>query len=143
MSASILSKEDTLIHETTSLVKNGKPEQAAHEINQADLKKAWKGQLSLKLLSYLLSQSQFDQAIQFVTAMKDPVLREDMLNTIGAEAAIQGNISAVKTVLDGSSYTPTERISGYLGLICGIQASKNKSPDESAPQKQQKQQKNL
>jgi len=120
----VLSKEDRLIFETTSLVKNGKPEQAAHEINQADLKKAWKGQLSLKLLSYLLNQSEFDQAIQFVTAMKDPVLREDMLNTIGAEAAIQGKISAVKKVLDRSSYTPTERISGYLGLICGIQAYK-------------------
>tara|TARA_R110002111_G_scaffold262289_1_gene337774 strand:- start:51839 stop:54340 length:2502 start_codon:yes stop_codon:yes gene_type:complete len=133
-----LSKEDKLIHLTTSLVKNGKPEQAAHEINQSALKKSWKAQLSLKLLSSMMNQSQFDQAIQFVTAIKDPVLREDMLNSIGADAAIQGKIALIKKILDGSLYTPTERISGYLGLICGIQASKNEQPGTTAPQEQSK-----
>jgi len=134
-----LSKEDKLIHQTTSLIKNGKPEQAAHDINQSDLKKSWKGQLSLKLLSTLMNESQFDQAIQFVTAIKDPVLREDMLNTIGADAALQGKIAPIKKILDGNLYTPTERISGYLGLICGIQASKNEQPaGRTAPQEQSK-----
>ena len=136
--APALSKEDTLIHQTTSLVKNGKPEQAAHEINQSDLKKSWKGQLSLKLLSYLMKQSKYNQAIQFITAIKDPVLREDMLNTIGTDAAIHGTISQVKKALDSNLYTPTERISGFLGLISGIEASKNKQTGASTPQEQSK-----
>lgn len=130
-----LSKEDSVIQQATLLVKNGKPEQAAHQINQSDLKKAWKGQLSLKLLSSLLNQSQMDQAIQFTTAIKDPVLREDMLNTIGAVAGIQGNLAPVKKLLEGN-YTPTERISGYLGLICGIQAAKNDASASTTPSKE-------
>lgn len=119
-----LQKEDLLAQQTFFLVKNGKPEQAAHEINQSDLKKAWKGQLSLKLLSVLINESKFEQAIQFVTAIKDQVLREDMLNSIGAIAAIQNKVSEVTTVLESNVYTPTERISGYLGLVSGLQIAK-------------------
>ncbi|WP_339732586.1 hypothetical protein [uncultured Gimesia sp.] len=132
-----LSKEDTLIKQTTSLVMNGKPEQAAYEINQSDLKKAWKGQLSLQLLSSLMNQSKLKEAIQFTTAIKDPVLREDMLNTIGAVAAIQGNIAPVKQLLDSNRYTPTESISGYLGLISGIQATKKNDDASTSPSKEQ------
>ncbi|WP_298860451.1 hypothetical protein [uncultured Gimesia sp.] len=133
-----LSQEDTLIHQATSLIKNGKPEQAAHEINQSEIKKPWKGQLSLKLLSYLLSQSEYNQAIQFITAIKDPVLREDMLNTIGAVSALHGTISPIKKVLDSNVYTPTERISGLLGLISGIESSENQQTGISTPQDQSK-----
>ena len=134
-SAPKLSKEDELMRQTASLIKNGKPEQAAHLINQSDLKKPWKGQLSLKLLSQLLNQSQFSQAVQFVTATKDPVLREDMLNTIGAVAVEQKQIPAVSKMLQGSNYTPTERISGYLGLITGIEAARSSQP-ETPPAKE-------
>ena len=134
-----LSKEDELIRQTSSLIKNGKPEQAAHLINQSDLKKPWKGQLSLKLLSQLLNQSQFSQAVQFVTATKDPVLREDMLNTIGAVAVEQKQIPAVSKLLQGSNYTPTERISGYLGLVTGIETARSTQtetpPTEEAEKK--------
>jgi hypothetical protein len=133
-----LSKEDTLIYQATALLKNGKPEQAAHEINQSELKKPWKGQFSLKLLSLLLDQSQYNQAIQFITAIKDPVLREDMLNTIGASAAIHGTISPIKKVLDSNLYTPTERISGFEGLISGIESLKNQKTGTSIPQEQSK-----
>ncbi|WP_145215727.1 hypothetical protein [Gimesia alba] len=133
-----LSKQDALIQQTTSLVMNGKPEQAAHEINQSDLKKAWKGQLSLQLLSTLLNQSKLEQAIQFTTAIKDPVLREDMLNTIGAVSAIQGKIAPVdKLLLESNNYTPTERISGYLGLVSGIQATKKDEIPSTPPSKEQ------
>ena len=128
-----LSKEDELIRQTSALIKNGKPEQAAHLINQADLKKPWKGQLSLKLLSSLINASQFNQAVQFVTAIKDPVLREDMLNTVGAVAAEKGQIATVAKLLDGSGYTPTERISGYLGLISGIQSAKAQKASSPLP----------
>ncbi|MCA9003732.1 MAG: hypothetical protein KDA70_00555 [Planctomycetaceae bacterium] len=123
-----LKKEDLLVQQTLSLIRNGKPEQAAHQINQdEDLKKAWKGQLSLKLLSVLINQSKFEQAIQFVTAIKDQVLREDMLNTIGAIAAIQNKVPEVSAILESNVYTPTERISGYLGLITGLQIAKASS----------------
>lgn len=133
-----LLKEDLLINQVTSLVKNGRPEQAAHEINQSDLKKAWKGQLSLQLLSILINETQFEQAIQFITALDDPILREDMLNTLSATSAIEGNISAVEKLLEGNLYTPTEKISGYLGLICGIQAQPNGQLETSAPKAQPK-----
>ncbi|WP_145309173.1 hypothetical protein [Gimesia fumaroli] len=132
-----LSKEDSLIQQTTLLVKNGKPEQAAYEINQSDLKKAWKGRLSLKLLSTLLNQSKLDQAIQFTTAIKDPVLREDMLTTIGAVSALQGEIATVNKLLKSAPYTPTERISGYLGLISGIQAAEKIEQPGTTPSKEQ------
>ena len=123
-----LRKEDLLVQQTLFLVKNNKPEQAAHEINQSDLKKAWKGQLSLKLLSVLINQSKFEQAIQFVTAIKDQVLREDMLNAIGAIAAVQNKVPEVSEILESNVYTPTERISGYLGLVSGLQIAKSKAP---------------
>lgn len=133
-----LTKEDLLIQQATSLIQNGKPEQAAHEINKSDLKKSWKSQLSLKMLSHLVKQSQYDQAIQFITAIKDPVLREDMLTTIGTNAAMQGKISPVYQVLTSNSYTPTERISGFLGLISGIASSKHQQADTSSPKEQSK-----
>ncbi|MFK7777844.1 MAG: hypothetical protein QM501_06935 [Gimesia sp.] len=138
--SSKLTKEDALIHQTTALINNGKPEQAAHEINQSNLKKPWKAQLSLKLLSILLNQSKYDQAIQFITATKDPVLREDMLYTVGAVAALNRTISPIKKLLDSNSYsyTPTERISGFLGLISGIVSSKNKQAVTSTPQEASK-----
>lgn len=123
-----LSKQDDLIRQTVALINNGKPEQAAHLINQSDLKKPWKGQLSLKLLSRLLNKSQFNQAVQFVTTIKDPVLREDMLSTIGAVAVEQKQIGSVDKLLQSSNYSPTEKISGYLGLITGIQAAQNDQP---------------
>lgn len=127
--ASQLSKEDDLIRQTVSLIKNGKPEQAAHLINQSGIKKPWKGQLSLKLLSMLLNQSKFDQAVKFVTATRDPVLREDMLNTIGAVAVEQNQIATIQKLLQqGNIYTPTERICGYLGLISGIQTAPSEEP---------------
>lgn len=122
-----LKKEDLLAQQTLFLVKNNKPEQAAHEINQSDLKKAWKGQLSLKLLSVLINQSKFEQAIQFVTAIKDQVLREDMLNAIGAIAAVQNKVAEVSAILESNVYTPTERISGYLGLVSGLQIAKSRA----------------
>ncbi|MCH9655077.1 MAG: hypothetical protein K0U86_00840 [Planctomycetes bacterium] len=133
-----LSQEDNLIQQATSLIKNGKPEQAAHEINQSEIKKPWKGQLSLKLLSYLLSQSEYNQAIQFIKAIKDPVLREDMLNTVGAVSAQHGTISPIKKELDSNAYTPTERISGLLGLISGIESLENQQTGVSTPQEQSK-----
>lgn len=133
-----LLKEDLLINQVTSLVKNGRPEQAAHEINQSDLKKAWKGQLSLQLLSILINETQFEQAIQFITALKDPILREDMFNTLSAASAIKGNISTVEQLLQDNRYTLTEKISGYLGLICGIQAQPNGQLETSTPKAQPK-----
>lgn len=133
-----LSKEDLLIKQVTFLVQNGKPEQAAHEMNQSELKKAWKGQLSLKLLSYLINESQYEQAMQFVTALKDPVLREDMLNTISAVSTIQNKLALIKKILENQTYTPTERISGYLGLICGIQVLLNEQQSVTPPQNRPK-----
>ncbi|QDT97905.1 hypothetical protein [Gimesia aquarii] len=133
-----LSKEDLLIQQVSSLVKNGRPEQAAHEINQSDLKKAWKAQLSLQLLSILMNESQFEQAIQFITALKDPILREDMLNTLSAVAVIEGHISVIEKLLGSNLYSPTEKISGYLGLICGIRALPNEQTSTSTPKVQPK-----
>lgn len=130
-----LKKEDLLVQQTLFLVKNGKPEQAAHEINQSDLKKPWKGQLSLKLLSVLVNESKFDQAIQFVTATKDQVLREDMLNSIGAIAAMQNKVAEVTAILESNGYTPTERISGYLGLVSGLQIAKARPASPEPTQK--------
>ncbi|WP_417389948.1 hypothetical protein [Gimesia sp.] len=130
-----LKKEDLLVQQTLSLVKNNKPEQAAHEINQSDLKKPWKGQLSLKLLSVLVNESKFDQAIQFVTATKDQVLREDMLNSIGAIAAMQNKVAEVTAILESNGYTPTERISGYLGLVSGLQIAKARPASPEPTQK--------
>lgn len=131
--SSKLSPKDDLIRQTVALIKNGKPEQAAHLINQSttDIKKPWKGQLSLKLLSMLLNQSKFDQAVQFVTASRDPVLREDMLNTIGAVAVEQNQIATIVKLLHSNLYSPTERISGYLGLVTGIQAAQDVQPTPS------------
>ncbi len=133
-----LSNEDLLIKQVTFLIQNGKPEQAAHEINQADLKKAWKGQLSLKLLSYLINESQFKQATQFVTALTDPVLREDMLNTISAASTIQNKLALSKKILENQQFSPTERISGYLGLIRGIQVLLNEQPSVTPPRNKPK-----
>ncbi|WP_145224504.1 hypothetical protein [Gimesia algae] len=135
-----MKKEDLLVQQTLFLIKNGKPEQAAHEINQSDdLQKAWKGQLSLKLLSGLINESKFEQAIQFVTAIKDQVLREDMLNSIGSIAATQNKVAEFSTVLESNGYTPTERISGYLGLVSGLQIAKAR-PASPEPTQQPAQQ---
>lgn len=131
-----LSKEDLLISQVTSLLKNGKPEEAAHEINQSNLKKAWKGQLALKSLSYLINESRLKQAELFIKTLKDPVLREDMLYTINAASATQENIAHTQHELKESKYTPTEKISGYLGLVSGIQDLQTLKRPTTPPQKQ-------
>lgn len=136
-SSSSLSKEDKLILQTNSLAMNGKPEQAAHEINQSGLKKAWKAQLSLQRLSVLLNQSKFEEAIQFMTAIKDPVLREDMLNAIATIAVKEGKVSLVTKLLKSNNFSPTEKISGYLGLVSGIQASKKSGNPSTPPSKEE------
>ena len=83
----------------------------------------------------LINESKFDQAIQFVTATKDQVLREDMLNSIGAIAAIQNKVAEVTAILESNGYTPTERISGYLGLVSGLQIAKARPASPEPTQK--------
>ena len=100
------------------------------------MKKAWKGQLALKSLSYLINESRLKQAELFIKTLKDPVLREDMLYTINAASATQENIAHTQHELKESKYTPTEKISGYLGLVSGIQDLQNQKQPTTPPQKQ-------
>lgn len=92
--------------------------------NREDRDQRFQQETALQLASRLVSSGQIAQAITFAQAFeKSPQLREEMFQTIGAEATTLGQPMSVLVPARGEELAPPERIALLRGLVGAVHES--------------------
>ncbi len=126
-----------LIQTTDELLKGGKFEKAASEIDAfRRIDKNWRLVWGLQTTSRLIKQGKIAETLKFIAAFEDIVWREVLLEASGALSARLGHGRVILQRIDEATLTPTEQVALSRGLLLGLIAREHqvprKNPTEAA-----------
>ncbi len=105
---------------TAHLIAAGRVVDAATQIENSHIDKMQRFGWMLRLACRLVKAGSVESAFGFVTALGDPIWREEALALISAQAARNGDARVVWAFVENTQLPQTEKVSVYRGLIAGI-----------------------
>jgi hypothetical protein len=107
----------------SSAMENGKAAEAAGLLNGAAANVKVDG-LTLRLACRATKAKKYEQVFQFAIALKNPLLREDVLRMCAAWATLHGDGPAIWTLATEQLRQQTDRVATDLGIIEGLAANR-------------------
>lgn len=132
-----IDSQNQLQRSTTKLAFSGDARQAAAQIMRAKAIADKQGDSTgisiwtMQLTAQLVKAGKPADAFSLISAMRDPVAREDAFAATSALASRLGETKVTQQWANQSSLTATERVAVYRGLVAGISATESsKTPSE-------------